>query len=63
MRVFDLHMLGGADWKICTAKMGTTRSAFFHQVYEVLELRRGVQEHSSLSLVFRRATSPAFSTP
>jgi hypothetical protein len=38
MRVFDLHMLGSHDWKICTRKIGISRGNFFHDVYSVQEV-------------------------
>jgi hypothetical protein len=36
-RLFDLHFIGGADWKVCTQKLGIDRGSFFHEVYRVEE--------------------------
>ncbi len=33
--VFDLHMLQGCDWKICTRKLHLDRGNFFHAVYRI----------------------------
>jgi hypothetical protein len=34
-RVFKYHFLLGADWKLCTRKLGIDKGAFFHQVYRI----------------------------
>ena len=43
-RVFKYHFLLGADWKLCTRKLGIDKGAFFHQVYRI---------QSKLGRVFR----------
>lgn len=34
-RLFRYHYLLGADWSLCTRKLGITRGDFFHAVYRV----------------------------
>jgi hypothetical protein len=34
-RLFRYHFLLGADWKLCTRKMGIDRGNFFHAVYRI----------------------------
>ena len=34
-KVFKFHFLLGADWKLCTRKMGIDRGSFFHAVYRI----------------------------
>jgi hypothetical protein len=34
-KVFKFHFLLGADWKLCTRKMGIDRGTFFHAVYRI----------------------------
>ena len=34
-RVFRYHFLLGADWKLCTRKLGMDRGNFFHAVYRI----------------------------
>ena len=34
-RVFDLHFLTGADWKVCCAILRIDRGTFFHDVYYI----------------------------
>lgn len=34
-RLFRYHFLLGADWKLCTRKLGMDRGNFFHAVYRV----------------------------
>lgn len=36
-KVFQFHFLLGADWKVCTRKMGIDRGTFFHALYRVEE--------------------------
>jgi hypothetical protein len=33
--LFKFHFLLGADWKLCTRKLGLDRGEFFHEVYRV----------------------------
>lgn len=42
--IFNLHYIDGADWKVCTAKLGIDKGTFFHSLYRI-------QEH--LGRVFR----------
>lgn len=34
-RVFRYHFLLGADWKLCSRRMGIARGNFFHAVYRI----------------------------
>ena len=34
-RIFNYHYLLGADWKLCTRKLGIDRGNFFHAVYRI----------------------------
>ena len=34
-RIFRYHFLLGADWKLCTRKLGIDRGNFFHAVYRI----------------------------
>jgi hypothetical protein len=34
-RLFRYHFLLGADWKLCTLKLGIDRGNFFHEVYRI----------------------------
>lgn len=34
-RLFRYHFLLGADWKLCTRKLGINRGNFFHAVYRI----------------------------
>ncbi|MFN3323429.1 MAG: hypothetical protein ACK5AZ_08035 [Bryobacteraceae bacterium] len=34
-RIFELHMLGGKDWRYCTRILGVDRGNFFHSVYRI----------------------------
>jgi hypothetical protein len=34
-RLFRYHFLLGADWKLCTRKLGIDRGNFFHAVYRI----------------------------
>ena len=34
-RLFRYHFLLGADWKLCTRKLGMDRGNFFHSVYRI----------------------------
>jgi hypothetical protein len=34
-RLFRYHFLLGADWKLCTRKLGGDRGNFFHAVYRI----------------------------
>lgn len=34
-KLFLYHFLLGADWKLCTRKLGIERGAFFHEVYRI----------------------------
>jgi hypothetical protein len=34
-RLFRYHFLLGADWRLCTRKLGIDRGSFFHAVYRI----------------------------
>jgi hypothetical protein len=34
-RIFRYHFILGADWKLCTRKLGIDRGTFFHSVYRI----------------------------
>ncbi len=34
-KIFNYHFLLGADWKLCTRKLGMDRGNFFHAVYRI----------------------------
>lgn len=34
-RLFRYHFLLGADWKLCSRKLGLDRGSFFHEVYRL----------------------------
>jgi len=34
-KIFKYHFLLGADWKLCTRKLGIDRGNFFHAVYRI----------------------------
>jgi hypothetical protein len=34
-RLFRFHFLLGADWRLCTRKLGMDRGNFFHAVYRI----------------------------
>jgi hypothetical protein len=34
-RIFKLHYLLGADWRLCCGKLGMDRGSFFHEVYRI----------------------------
>jgi hypothetical protein len=34
-KVFKFHFLLGADWKLCTRRLGIDRGNFFHAVYRI----------------------------
>ena len=34
-KLFRYHFLLGADWKLCTRKLGIDRGTFFHRVYRI----------------------------
>ena len=34
-RIFRFHFLMGADWKLCSRKLGMDRGNFFHSVYRI----------------------------
>jgi hypothetical protein len=34
-RLFRFHFLLGADWKLCSRKLGMERGNFFHAVYRI----------------------------
>jgi len=34
-RLFRFHFVLGADWKLCTRKLGMDRGKFFHSVYRI----------------------------
>ncbi len=36
-RLFRLHFLFGADWRLCAARLGIDRGNFFHAVYRIEE--------------------------
>lgn len=50
-RVFNYHFLLGADWRLCSRKLGMDRGAFFHTVYRIeRELGRVFRELEPYSL-------------
>lgn len=36
-RIFDLHFVGGREWRDCCRRLGLDRGAFFHAVYRIME--------------------------
>ncbi len=34
-RIFSYHYLLGADWRMCTKKLGMDRGTFFHEIYRI----------------------------
>ena len=46
-KLFKYHFLLGADWKLCSRKLGTDRGNFFHEVYRI---------EQKLGRVFRELT-------
>ena len=51
-RLFRYHFLLGADWKLCTRKLGIDRGNFFHSVYRIEQkLGRTVPGAGALSAV------------
>jgi hypothetical protein len=36
-QLFKFHFLLGADWKLCTRRLGVDRGSFYHQVYRIQE--------------------------
>lgn len=34
-KLFRFHFLLGADWKLCTRRLGMDRGSFFHEVYRI----------------------------
>ena len=36
-RLFRYHFLLGADWRLCSRKLGVDRGTFFHSVYRIQE--------------------------
>jgi hypothetical protein len=36
-QIFNLHYIDGADWKVCTAKLGIDKGTFFHSIYRIQE--------------------------
>ena len=36
-RIFTYHFLLGADWRMCTRKLGMDRGTFFHEIYRITE--------------------------
>ena len=34
-RLFRFHFMLGADWKLCTRKLGMDRGNFFHSIYRI----------------------------
>ncbi len=36
-KIFCMHFLLGADWRLCCRRMGVDRGAFFHAVYRIQE--------------------------
>jgi hypothetical protein len=44
-KLFRYHFLLGADWRLCTRKLGLYRGGFFHSVYRIEQkLGRGFRE-------------------
>lgn len=35
LKIFKFHFLYGANWRLCAAKLGIDRGAFFHEVYRI----------------------------
>lgn len=36
-KIFNYHFLLGADWRLCTRKLGMDRGRFFHELYRITE--------------------------
>jgi hypothetical protein len=36
-KLFRFHFLLGADWKLCSRRLGIDRGTFFHSVYRIQE--------------------------
>jgi hypothetical protein len=36
-QIFKFHYLLGADWKLCSQRLGMDRGTFYHQVYRIQE--------------------------
>ncbi len=50
-RIFRLHFLLGADWRLCSRKLGMDRGNFFHAVYRIEKrLGRAFRELEPYSL-------------
>lgn len=50
-RLFKFHYLLGADWKLCSRKLGMDRGTFFHEAYRVEQwLGRAFRETEPYSL-------------
>jgi hypothetical protein len=50
-KLFKFHFLLGADWKLCTKKLGLNRGDFFHEVYRVeARLGRAFRETAPFAL-------------
>jgi hypothetical protein len=50
-KIFNYHFLLGADWKLCTRRLGLDRGNFFHSVYRIQEkLGRAYREVQPFSL-------------
>ena len=50
-QLFRYHFLLGADWKLCTRKIGMDRGTFFHSVYRIEQkLGRAFRELEPYSL-------------
>jgi hypothetical protein len=50
-RLFSYHLLLGADWRLCSKKLGIDQAAFFHRLYAIQErLGRAFRELQPYSL-------------
>lgn len=50
-RLFRFHFLLGADWKLCSRKLGINRGNFFHSIYRIEQkLGRAFRELEPYSL-------------
>lgn len=50
-QLFKFHFLLGADWKLCTRRLGMSRGDFFHEVYRIQQkLGKAYRETEPFSL-------------
>ena len=61
-KIFNYHFLLGADWRLCTRKLGIDRGSFFHEVYRITErlgrIYRELQPYPLFSLSTNTSTEP-----